>query len=308
MSNQSQARPLRSKHPKKTHRAAFPRTPEAHQRAVSTNSVPADLFSGLLREAVSEPGIISAAYRAFHSYSLGNQILAASQLIERGMSITPVASFQAWKTKGRIVKKGEKAIRLFMPMMIHRMDRDEATGEDQEIRYQAFFMRPNWFSLDQTEGKTCKPETEIPGWDRELALQALGISEVRFEYLNGNCQGYAIEMRIAINPLAVLPHKTRFHELAHIVLGHTAETALHDDERTPRNLREVEAESVAYLMCCLLDLPGKFEARGYIQSWLDGEQINEKTARRIFAAADRLLKVGHPKIAPIGQWDAVDMS
>lgn len=81
--------------------------------------------------------------------------------------------------------------------------------------------------------------------------------------------GYASGNRIAINPVAALPHKTRFHEMAH-VLGHTAEHALQDDERTPRSLREVEAESVAYILCSLLDLPGRDESRGYVQAWLGG--------------------------------------
>ena len=52
---------------------------------------------------------------------------------------------------------------------------------------------------------------------------------------------------IAINPVNPMPHKTRFHELAHVLLGHTSEGTMNDGELTPRNLREVEAESVALL-------------------------------------------------------------
>jgi hypothetical protein len=39
---------------------------------------------------------------------------------------------------------------------------------------------------------------------------------------DGNCQGYARQRTIAVSPLAELPEKTRFHELAHVVLGHTS--------------------------------------------------------------------------------------
>ena len=263
------------------------------------------LFTNLLREALTEPGIISSAYRAFHPYSLGNQLLAASQLLERGLPISPIESFRGWQRKGRSVRAGEKALRLFMPMTIHKLDRDEATGEEQEIRYQFFQLAANWFSLEQTEGATWAPQTDIPGWDLDMALPALNIREVRFSHLDGNCQGYAAGRQIAINPLAVLPHKTRFHELAHIVLGHTVESAMQDDARIPRNLREVEAEGVAYLLCSLLELPGKVEARGYLQAWLGDEELTEQTARRIFATADRILKAGQPKRDRIGQWDAV---
>jgi hypothetical protein len=292
----SQSRHQRSTRSKFQH-AAFPRTPEAHQRADggNGNAIPQNLFADLLREVVSRPGIISEAYRAFHAYSLGNQILAASQLMERDLPIAPIASFNTWKSKGRMVRKGQKAIRLFMPVTLRRQDRDEATGIEQEIQFQSFMLRPNWFSLDQTEGEVFNHEVKSPEWDSAMAMAAFGINEIPFEMLDGNCQGYATQSRIAINPLAVLPHKTRFHEMAHVILGHTAETSMQDDERTPRNLREVEAESVAFILCSLLDLPGQEEARGYVQAWLGDEPIAEKTARRIFAAADKLLKAGQIK-------------
>ena len=40
-------------------------------------------FADLLASAVTEPGILSAAYRQFHSYSLGNQLLAWGQCQQR---------------------------------------------------------------------------------------------------------------------------------------------------------------------------------------------------------------------------------
>jgi hypothetical protein len=73
---------------------------------------------------------------------------------------------------------------------------------------------------------------------------------------DGNCQGYARDRTIAISSVAELPHKTRFHELAHVLLGHTAEADQNDGIVTPRNLRECEAEAVAMLCCAALDLPG----------------------------------------------------
>jgi hypothetical protein len=65
-----------------------------------------------------------------------------------------------------------------------------------------------------------------------------------------------------------------------------------DSESTPRDIREVEAESVAYILCSLLELPGLTESRGYIQSWLSGAEISDKSAQRIFSAADKILKAG----------------
>jgi hypothetical protein len=84
--------------------------------------------------------------------------------------------------------------------------------------------------------------------------------------IDGNCQGYASGQTFALNPVAALPHKTRLHEMAHIVLGHTQEFTMTDSERTPKDIKEVEAESVAYILCSILCLPGLEESRGYIST------------------------------------------
>ncbi len=89
-----------------------------------------------------------------------------------------------------------------------------------------------------------------------------------------------------------MPHKTRFHELAHVLLGHTSDGVQADSEMTPRTLRECEAESVALLCCAALDLPGVDECRGYIQNWWGQSEIPERSAQRILKAADQILKAG----------------
>ena len=65
-----------------------------------------------------------------------------------------------------------------------------------------------------------------------------------------------------------------------------------DTEYTPKNLREAEAESVALICCESLGLPGAEFCRGYIQNWLSGDVIPEKSAQKIFHAADQILKAG----------------
>ena len=112
--------------------------------------------------------------------------------------------------------------------------------------------------------------------------------------MDGNVQGYAVRRRIAVSPLAEYPHKTRFHEIAHVVLGHTLGSDCHDVASMPRSLQEVEAEGVAFLLCSILDLPGRDESRGYIQSWLEGGQLPEKSAQRIFGVSQKILEAGRP--------------
>lgn len=254
-------------------------------------------FLAILQEALTMPGVVNEAYRAFRNYSIGNQILAAMQLTSRGLPLTPIASYHTWRQLDRFVKKGQKAIHLFMPVSVKREDKkNETAGSDTGEgggTFNVFMLRPNWFSLDQTEGADFVQEIVVPSWDAATALAALSITEAPFHSLQGNVLGYATRERsIAISPLNPLKHKTRFHELAHIVLGHTEETEMTDTPITPRDIREAEAEGVAYILCALLDLPGQAESRHYIQGWLDGRELPEKSARRIFGAADRIMKAG----------------
>lgn len=246
-------------------------------------------WSAMLADAVNKPGVLSRAYSAFHDYSIGNQMLAWSQMTAREIPLGPVATYKDWLALGRQVRKGEKAIELVMPVTIKRRD---DSGEKTDDTFTVFSLKPRWFALSQTDGEDYVHEAKTPAWDAAKALAALGITEEPYKSTDGNCQGYATGNSIAINPVAALPHKTRFHEIAHVVLGHTKEHAMQDGEHTPRDIREVEAEGVAYLCITLLDLPGQVESRGYIQHWLGGAKIEDKSAQRIFAAANKILDAG----------------
>jgi hypothetical protein len=259
-------------------------------------------FAGLLRTAVEEPGRLSSAYQQFHSYSLGNQLLAMFQCAERGLKPGPLATFPKWKELGRHVKRGEKALTLCMPITVRRRAEVEADSADSAnsstaASYVRFVYRARWFVLTQTDGEAL-PEASIPAWNAQQALATLDVMEVPFEATNGNALGYARERSIAINPVNPLPHKTRFHELAHVLLGHTVEGQQADSELTPRNLRECEAEAVALLCCAALGLPGLDECRGYIQTWWgQGNAIPERSAQAVLKVADRILKAGGEEVA-----------
>src|SRR5215207_7506084 len=88
-------------------------------------------------------------------------------------------------------------------------------------------------------------------------------------------------------------------ETAHVVLGHTAEGDFTDTVATPRNLREVEAESVALLCCESLGLGGAEYSRGYIRHWLKGDVIPEQSAQKVLRAADQLLRAGRERTGNI---------
>ena len=258
----------------------------------NTNTNTVIEFGSLLQKALMEPGIVNEAYRAFHNYSMGNQILAAVQLLNKGLSLSPIASFNAWKEKGRTVKKGQKAIGLFMPVTFKRKAEVGAPESENGQSFSTFIMRNNWFSLDQTEGGEFEPELIAPTWNADTAMAALDITEVPFDSVRGNSMGYASGRTISISALNPLKHKTRFHELAHVVLGHTADSEMIDGAELGTDEKEVEAESVAFILCALLDLPGQAESRHYIQNWLGNKSLPDKSVKRIFGAADRIMKAG----------------
>ena len=258
-------------------------------------------WSALLVEAVNKPGLIMEAYSAFHNYSIGNQILALVQCQLRGLEPGPINTFPGWQALGRTVKRGERALILCMPITRKVRDEqgsgDESEGENGERRFTSFMHKARWFAISQSIGDEFTAP-RLPEWEAERALAALDIEQITFTDTDGNCQGYARKRQIAINPVAQLPHKTLFHETAHVILGHTSEAEFTDTERTPKNLREVEAEAVALLCCEALNLEGADYCRGYIQNWLcpaigyNGDAIPEKSAQKIFRAADQILRAG----------------
>jgi antirestriction protein ArdC len=255
-------------------------------------------WSALLVEAVTKPGLIMKAYSAFHPYSCANQMLAFFQIQRRGLRPGPLNTFPKWKELGRFVKRGERALTLCMPITCKR--REENSNE--EHTFTSFVYKARWFTLSQTDGQELEPIT-IPEWDAERAMKALNIERVPFDHTDGNVQGFSRGRRIAINPLAQLPFKTLFHELAHSLI-HSDEGDFADAEMTPRSLCEVEAESVALLCCESLGLEGADYARGYIQHWLsrgrasNAEAIPEKSAQKIFRAADQIIRAGRSEIVP----------
>ena len=113
-------------------------------------------WAALLDEAVRKPGFIHEAYTRFHSYSIGNQLLALFQCLEQGIQPGPLATFPKWKELGRHVKKGSKALTLCMPLTCKRartVKREDGTEQEEQFAFTHFSMCPLWFTLAQTEGK-----------------------------------------------------------------------------------------------------------------------------------------------------------
>src|SRR5262245_21701412 len=89
----------------------------------------------------------------FHRYSFRNCLLIAIQKPDA----TLVAGFNKWKELGRWVKKGEKGITIFAPLVYGRKKpQDEpqevADVDDEKVRLLRGFKAVHVFDVGQTEG------------------------------------------------------------------------------------------------------------------------------------------------------------
>jgi hypothetical protein len=229
-------------------------------------------YKKLLDDALKLEGKLSDCYSMFHHYSFNNQILAMVQV-----GAQPINTYKGWQALERQVKKGAKAIELCMPVTI----KDKETEEVKTI----FMFRKNWFGIDQTEGKEFQVPV-IPNFNRERVLANLKTSITAFESADGNTQGYTDGKTISINPVAKYPLKTLWHELGHFVIGHVG----NDTGTLTRSIAEVEAETVAYILCNIFKYEAPMvESRGYIQHWNDNEGISADSAKSIFKAVQAIL-------------------
>lgn len=244
-------------------------------------------YQKLFELALSEKGELLKGFSNFHDYSFRNQCIAHMQMIDKGLNASPIATFKKWQSLGRQVRKGEKAIWLYMPVTI----KDKETDEKKTI----FIPRKNWFCMAQTDGEDVQfPEI---GFNYENALRELKITREEFSHTNGNCLGYARKGRIlAVNPISENPEGTLFHEIGHILLGHTeGESEFVDEITLQKNLKEVEAEGVALCVSLALGLKTAKYHVGYIKNWWKQTEIPADSIKKIFRVTNEILRAGQDK-------------
>ena len=101
--------------------------------------------------------------RCFKEYSVNNRWLIFSQCMKKGLAPQKVASYTTWKKLHHQVKKGEKAIKIFAPCTVKKVDVNTnvpATPEELQALEKAeskegtiyMFKVVSVFELKQTEG------------------------------------------------------------------------------------------------------------------------------------------------------------
>lgn len=237
-----------------------------------------------------------AAMSKFHSYSYGNILL----ILMQNPAATHVAGFQAWKKEfGRNVKAKEHGIKILAPCPYRRFveqeQRDQSgnpvlgtDGKPRKERTLVQFLKYRMvtvFDISQTEGRP---------------LPSLGISE-----LSGNVSGFE-ELETAITKISPVPiyeappgaakgcfnHvaeeifirpgmsqtqtiKTILHEISHAALHRHKNSELPSKDR---RTREVEAESVAYVVCQHFGIDTSEYSFGYVAGWSSGKELDELKA------------------------------
>lgn len=242
-------------------------------------------WQALIETALTAPGHLGNVYNRFYSYSFMNQMLLLMQGVQE-----PVATYKRWQAMGRQVVKGAKAKEIVRPITVTRKN-DDGEVEASFLRFKAVKCL---FTVSQTEGDPLPPAPELPEWSLPRALKQLDIREVPYQLLDGNTQGYSVDRRYAINPVAVHPFKTTLHEVSHITAGHTVPEKL-AEYLGHRGVYEFEAEGSAYLVANELQVLPEEQASGsraYIQTWLQGERPAETSIRRVFATTDAILRAG----------------
>jgi hypothetical protein len=205
-----------------------------------------------------------AAMGRFHRYSWGNVLLINSQ----SPHATHVAGFHTWHDLGRWVKKDEKGIVIFAPVLVKQgaaSAREEARNAEEVFRL-AGFRTAHVFDVSQTEGRPLPEFAKTTGNPNEYAekLKALvakrGI-EIEHDASIAPAQGASSGGRIRLMP-GMAPAEefsVLAHELAHEILHHGKEAP-----PLPRVVRETQAEAIAFVVCRGVGLETNRAAADYL--------------------------------------------
>ncbi|MEX1004151.1 MAG: toprim domain-containing protein [Acidimicrobiia bacterium] len=231
----------------------------------------------------------------FHDYSFSNTQLIWAQSLARGFTPSRVAGYRAWQDLGRHVRRGEKGLQILAP--VTRKITPE-NGEDEERRVVGFRV-VHVFDLTQTEGEPLPEvsatlvEGDLPShWDQVSGLivdAGFDLQVADLERL-GEANGITDWQQRDVVVRASLPGAQRFktavHELAHIRL-HEPNT---DGRPSCRGIVEVEAESVAYMVCAALGIDSAGYSLPYVASWSGGDVTKvAATANRVIGCARQVL-------------------
>jgi len=221
-----------------------------------------------------------SACAKFRNYSINNQILIATQRPDA----TRVAGFNTWKNEfKRNVKKGERGIMILAPMTYKKtiqMEDEDGNVTEETVANMSF--RPVYvFDVAQTEGEDipdiCNTLTaDVDGYDKmKKALEEIAGTKIEYRDFEGAAYGFYNKATDTITVKDSIPQahkvKTTVHEIAHRIL-HSKGGAQADAER---GVQEVQAESVAFIVCDYFGIMTNDYSFEYVASWAENKDVKE---------------------------------
>ena len=239
----------------------------------------------------------------FHNYSFSNALLI---MVQRPYA-TLIAGAGRWHTMKRWVSKGEKAIWIFAPMLVG-WSAEEIAENPERIGTKKFlgFKTVPVFDVSQTEGQPL-PERPVhvtlldgEGPEDGLAMIQKMIEANGFAFriaplgegANGLTDFTQKQVTITTGLSGAQAFKTGVHEIAHMLLhGPDGDRP----ERACRTDAEVEAESVAYIVCDHFGLQTGRYSFGYVAGWAarDSDAVL-RAGQNITSTAKKILSVFDP--------------
>jgi len=232
----------------------------------------------------------------FHTYSPNNVWLILAQRPHA----TRVAGYRTWQRLGRQVNRGAKGIAILAPCVYRRRPLDEADPAENPAvaRVLRGFTVVHVFDESDTTGDPLPDVTPVllegdsTLWDA-LAAQ---VASAGYHLSRGECPGANGRTNFAQRTVVVAEHlsgrqadKTLCHELAHVCL-HDA-TRVHAD----RDLAEIEAESVAFIVCNAMGVDTAAYTLPYVAGWAGGDvERVRRTAERVVTTAQAVLAAMAP--------------
>ncbi len=228
----------------------------------------------------------------FPRYSARNALLIRLQF----PTATLVAGYKKLQTMGLQVRAGERSIKILAPCT-YRAKPQEDDDEAEPGRVLRGFRIAHVFDVSQCDGdrpelpRAALLEGEAPAglWDALAAqVRTAGFTLERAP-IPGSANGttdfaaWVVTVDAGLSPEAAA--KTVCHELAHARLHTGAEYAM-----GCRGRAEVEAESVAFVVCQAAGLSTAGYSFGYVAGWSGGEtKVIRETAERVVSCAREIL-------------------
>ena len=224
-----------------------------------------------------------AAMAKFHSYSWGNVMMILAQKPEA----TSVAGIRTWNRLGRFVRKGEKGIAIFAPMVFKGQDDPKATDDEgKRIAFRVVHV----FDLSQTDGDPLpEPETVTGDPDKHLEDLKRVVSEkcIQLEYRDDLGAAKGVSCKGTIKLLSGMTAADEFSVLAHEL----AHELMHTDRRgMDRKRAELEAEAVACILCRYAGLDSGAVHSDYIQLYSGSKEALAESLEAIQRTASGIIE------------------